>query len=104
MGAHAITQRLGRTMKKHWHATAALAVGLTAALATGIACGAPLTFNQTHIAKSGPEDDFAARAGAEDDQGGPASFAAAAQRLSAAHAFDGIAAAGFDSGGAWKAI
>jgi len=91
-------------MEKHWHASAALAAGLASALISGIACGAPLTFNQTHIAKYGPDDDFAARAGAEDDQGRSSASATAAQRLSAARAFDAIAVAGFDSGGAWKAI
>jgi hypothetical protein len=98
------TKTLGRTMKKHWHATAALAVGLASALTTGIACGAPLTFSQTYIAKHGPDDNFDARAGAEPDQAYPSAFVAAAQRLSAARAFEGISERGFDFGGEWKAI
>src|SRR5256885_75800 len=92
-------------MKKHWHAAAAAAAGLLSALTTGIACGAPITFNQTWIAKHGPEDDFAARAGWEaSDQAYPSAFVAAAQKLSAARAFESISAAGFGSGAAWKAI
>jgi hypothetical protein len=98
-------QGKGRIVKELRHAAAATAAGLSMALAAGTASSAPITFNQTYYAQHGPEDDFAARAGWEAaNQASPSAFVAAIQRVTAARAFDGIAALGFDSSQSWKAI
>jgi hypothetical protein len=92
-------------VKKHWHGAAAIAAGLGLALAAGAALSAPINFKQTYYAQHGPEDDFAARAGWDAaDQASPRAFVAAAQKVTAARAFDGIAALGVDSSESWTAI
>jgi hypothetical protein len=94
-----------KIVKKQGHAAAACAAGLVMALTTGMALSAPINFNQTWYAQHGPEDDFAARAGWDaGNQAAPQAFVAATQKLTAARAFESIAALGFDSGRSWTPI
>lgn len=92
-------------MKQKWNAAASCAAGLVIALAAGTASSAPINFSQTWYAQHGPEDDFAARAGWDaGNQAAPQTFVAAAQKLTAARAFETISALGFDSERSWSSI